>query len=551
MTQSADVIVVGAGHNGLIAGSYLARAGARVLIVEADQRVGGMTSTNPVIPGAPHHLVNEGAMDASLIRATSIARDLELARHGLREVVMDPIYAFLDPDGASLCVWRDPERTADELRRFSPADARAYLELANEIDALMNFTLPYMTTHPTRPAPGGLLRGGLRSLRHPQRLGKLGRYMTASHAEVIEEIFTNRMVRGLLAALPCFAPISQDGTAWVLVYFGLLHRAGVSRYVGGTGAITDALARCFAEAGGEVHCAAPVDEILVRGGRVTGVRLESGEELTAPAVITTANVKTVLTEMVPDGALSEKLTSRARHIPTSSTHASSFKLDLALSGHVELSAHQAERTDGVDLRVPALCYTTFEEHVDAWDACARGELPDPLPVITILPTAADPSQAPDGQDTVWSWTGIAPAHPRKPWSELAEPAGESIHLHASRFLDGLEKLEIGRQVMTPENFEERFRAPDGNVYHVDPTAMRFGPLRPAVGLSGYRTPIDGLYVSGGGTHPSAGICGVPGQLAAREALRAARPIGSPTERQWKQPSQSPFAVSSPTGSTVR
>jgi phytoene dehydrogenase-like protein len=154
-----------------------------------------------VIPGAPHHLVNEGAMDASLIRGTTIVRDLELERHGLREVVMDPIYAFLDEDGASLCVWSNPERTAEELRRFSAPDARAYLELANEIDALINFALPYMTTHPIRPAPGGLLRGGLRSLRHPRRLGRLGRYMTASHAEVIEERFSNRIVRGLLAAL--------------------------------------------------------------------------------------------------------------------------------------------------------------------------------------------------------------------------------------------------------------------------------------------------------------------------------------------------------------
>jgi phytoene dehydrogenase-like protein len=550
MTQSADVIVVGAGHNGLVAGSYLARAGARVLIVEADQRVGGMTSTNPVIPGAPHHLVNEGAMDASLIRSTSIVRDLELERHGLREVVMDPIYAYLDPDGASLCVWRNPERTADELRRFSAADARAYLELANEIDSMMNFALPYMTTHPLRPAPGGLLRGGLRTLRHPRRLGKLGRYMTASHAEVIEDGFSNRMVRGLLAALPCFAPITQDGTAWVLVYFGLIHRAGVSRYVGGTGAITDALARCFAEAGGEVRCSAPVEEIIVRGGRAAGVRLESGEELSARAVITTANVKSVLTEMLPEGALPEKLTERARHIPTSGTHASSFKLDLALSGRVELTAHQTQRSDGVDLRLPALCYTSFEEHVDAWDACARGELPDPLPVITILPTAADPSQAPAGQDTLWSWTGIATAHPRTPWSELAEPAAKSVQSHASRFLTGLDELEIGRQVMTPDSFTDRFRAPDGNVYHVDPTAMRFGPLRPAVGLSGYRTPIEGLYVSGGGTHPSAGICGVPGQLAAREALRGLGSIGSRPEKAWKQASQSPYEVSSPTGSTA-
>jgi phytoene dehydrogenase-like protein len=260
--------------------------------------------------------------------------------------------------------------------------------------------------------------------------------MTGSHAEVIEERFSNRMARGLLAALPCFAPITQDGTGWVLVYFGLIHRAGVSRYVGGTGAITDALARCFAEAGGEVRCSAPVEEILVRGERVAGVRLESGEEIAAQAVITTANVKSVLTELLPEGSLPAQLGERARHIPTSGTHASSFKLDLALSGRVELPRHQEGRSDWVDLRLPALCYTTFEEHVDAWAACARGELPDPLPVITILPTAADPSQAPDGQDTLWSWTGIAPAHPRLPWSELAKPAAEAVHSHASRFLDG-------------------------------------------------------------------------------------------------------------------
>jgi phytoene dehydrogenase-like protein len=104
--------------------------------------------------------------------------------------------------------------------------------------------------------------------------------------------------------------------------------------------------------------------------------------------------------------------------------------------------------------------------------------------------------------------------------------------------------------MTPDSFAERFRTPDGNVYHVDPTAMRFGPLRPAVGLSGYRGPIDGLYLSGGGTHPSAGICGVPGQLAAREALRDLGSIGSPAEKAWKPESQSPYAVSRPTGSTV-
>jgi len=518
-TQHHDVIIVGAGHNGLTAGSYLAKAGHSVLVVEASPTAGGMTSTNALLDGAPEHRINEGAMDASLIRTSSVVKDLNLSRFGLREVVMDPVYAWLDEDGSSLCVWDDPEKTADELRRFSAADARAFLELSNTLDSMMNMAVPYMNTNPVRPKLGRIARGALRSARRPGRLLSAPRLFTASHAEIIEENFEHRSIRALLAALPCFAPITQDGTGWVLVYFGLIHAAGVSRYVGGTGAITDALQRCFTHHGGEVRCSSAVDEILVRGGRAAGVRLESGEELHASAVITTCNVKTALTDLLPDGALPARAARRAEHIPTAGTCASSFKVDMALSGRVELAEHQANRHDGVDLRKPALCYTTFEDHVTAWEACARGEVPENLPVITIIPTAADPTQAPDGQDTIWSWTGIAAAHPKVPWGEVESAAGQREVDRAARYLDGLRELEIARQVMTPPKFEERFRAPDGNVYHVDPTAMRFGPLRPGLGFAGYTAPIEGLFLSGGGMHPSAGICGVPGKLAAAAATK--------------------------------
>jgi phytoene dehydrogenase-like protein len=140
-------------------------------------------------------------------------------------------------------------------------------------------------------------------------------------------------------------------------------------------------------------------------------------------------------------------------------------------------------------------------------------------MITIIPTGADPTQAPEGQDTVWSWTGIAPARPAVPWSEVAAAVAEREIARAARFLGGLGAMEIARQVMTPPDFAARFRVPDGNVYHVDPTAMRFGPLRPAVGFAGFTSPIDGLILSGAGVHPSAGICGVPGKLAAAAALK--------------------------------
>jgi phytoene dehydrogenase-like protein len=517
--MNPDVVIVGAGHNGLTAGSYLARAGHRVLIVEASPTVGGMTSTNALFATAPQHRINEGAMDASLIRTTTIPQELELARFGWSEVPLDPNYAWLDEDGSSLGIWRDPLRTAEELKRFSARDAREFVELANELDAMMALAIPYMNSHPLRPRIGGLARGAARAVRHPSRLAKAGRLFACSHAEVIEERFTHRSIRAMLAALPCFAPITQDGTGWVLVFFGLIHAVGASRYISGTGGITDALEKCFVHHGGEIRCGAPVEEILISGGRARGVRLEGGEEIQARAVITTCNVKSTLTELLPDRALDERLLARARRIPTDGTRGASFKFDLALSGRVELSEHQSNRADGVDLRKPCLCYTSFEEHVAAWEACERGEIPPALPMITIIPTAADPTQAPDGQDTIWSWTGISAAHPRTPWPEVKDAVAQHEIDRAERFLNGAKELEIARQVVSAPDFERRFRSPDGNVYHVDPTALRFGPLRPAIGFSGFNSPIDGLVLSGGGMHPSAGICGIPGKLAATTAAR--------------------------------
>ncbi|MCX2929981.1 NAD(P)/FAD-dependent oxidoreductase [Mycobacterium sp. CVI_P3] len=516
----ADVLIVGAGHNGLTAGCYLARAGLKVLVVESSPAVGGMTSTNTVLAGAPQHRINEGAMDSSLWRTTTIARDLDLARYGLRELDIGTPYAFLDGDGSSLCIHRDPVRTAEEVGRFNRADGRAYLELANALEAAMNIAVPYMNSNPLRPALPEIASGALRSARHPRRFGPLTEFLTTSQAEFIDSRFTDHRIKSLLAAVPCFAPISADGTAWVLIYFGLIHRVGVGRFQGGTGAVTDALARCFADAGGSVRLDAPVESLVIRGGRACGVQLESGEQIYARSVVTTTNAATVLGRWLPDGVLPDRLAQRVPYIPTSSTHASSFKIDIALSGRAELSNHQINRRDDVDLRRPALCLTTFDDHVAAWSACARGAVADPLPGFAILPTGMDTSQAPDGQDTFWFWSGISPAHPARPWPELAGPTAQSVLGDVAKYIDGLEKLEIERRVMTPEDIEARFRAPDGNVYHVDPIATRFGPLRPLRGAAGYRTPVDGLFLSGASTHPSAGICGIPGQQAARAVLRA-------------------------------
>jgi len=522
MGENADVIIVGGGHNGLVAGCYLARSGYDVLLLERSERVGGMMSTAPTIQQAPGHRINEGAMDVSMFRASTIACDLQLERFGFEQRLVDPAYAFLDAEGASLCIWKDRQRTADEIRRFSHRDARTFLELAEQLDVVMDVAIPYMTTHPSRPAPrnvAAMLRG---LARHPRRLPGLSKFLTASQAELIEDGFEHPLVRGPLAAIPCFSQIAQDGNGWALIYFGFIHRYGISRVIGGTGAMTDALERCLLAAGGRIRTSTTVEQITVSDERVTGVALDTGEELKAQRVLAACNPKLTLTELIPSGVLDHTNLNRALHIPTDGQHASSFKVDVALSGRLALSRHQAWRSDETDLRKPVVCWATFEEHVAAWESCARGTLPTPLAGCAIIPTGLDPSQAPAGQDTFWWWTGIAPAHPQESWRTLGQRAAKELLEQASVYYDGLDKLEIGRDINTPETFAERFNVPDGNVYHVDTTSLRFGPMRPAPGLGGYKTPVDGLFLTGGGTHPVAGICGLPGQLAARTMLRTMR-----------------------------
>jgi phytoene dehydrogenase-like protein len=517
-----DVIIVGAGHNGLTAGCYLRQAGLDVLIAEAHHKVGGMTSTTAVLPKAPGHLINEGAMDASLWRTHSISSDLGLARHGLREVEVDPGYAYLDPDGSSLCIHRDPRRTAEEIGHFNRQDSAAFLELANVLDSLITAAVPYLNSNPLRPNLTRVLAGAARAGLHPRRLMGVSRLFTASHAEFIDERFTDRRVKAILAALPPFAPMHQDGTAWALMYLGLIHRVGAGRFIGGTGALTDALAAEYAARGGAVRLNAVVDGLAVQDGRVTGVRLNTGEEVTANAVMTTNSVLVPLTRWLPEDALPPSMAERVQHIPTMATNAASFKVDLALSGRVQLRVHQENRRDGADLRKPVLAYTNFEDQVQAWKDCARGEVPDPLPGMAVIPSAFDPTQAPEGQDTFWFWSGVSPAQPRETWAEVSDRTAERVLAAAGKYIDGLDEFEIDRQVLAVPEFEQRFRAPDGNVYHVDPIATRFGPLRPALGLAGYRTPVPGLFLSGGGTHPSGGICGVPGREAARAVIRSTR-----------------------------
>jgi len=518
---AADVIVVGAGHNGLVAAAYLAKAGLDVLVVEASPTPGGMTSTNPMAPEAPDYIINEASMQASLFRTTTIDKDLGLSqKFGLRQTVIDPAHVQLNYDGTSLALWRDPQRTADELRYFSPADAEALLDLYRVIDAAVAIGLPLMQTSPVRPEIGKVLKSAAATLKHRKELVAIGRWMAASQTEAIEDSFVSDAIKApLLIALP-FMPFDADLSGWSLIYLGVLRKYGVSMFHGGTGALPAALIKSLESNGGRVRCSAPVEKLIVEGGTVVGIRLQGGEELRARrGVLTACSPKTTLTRLLPDGVLPAKLQNKADKIPTRRRGIADYKLNVALRGRITMSKHEKWRGDGLDLRLPCNSYHTYEETLAAVKACVRGDIPEHVPGLGHVLTSFDPSMAPSGCDTFWFWTGLTPSDPREPWPEVKKKITESVIRDAAHYYEGVESLEVARRDLALPDIEERFWAIDGSVYHVDPVITRFGPGKPAGKFSGYRTPVPGLFLTGAGTHPVAGISGMPGQNAARAMLK--------------------------------
>jgi len=521
--SEVDVIVAGAGHNGLVGAAYLARAGLDVLVLEAHGTPGGMTATNPMAPEAPDHIINEASIHASMFRMSPIDQELELtSKFGLRQRLIDPCHVQLNPDGPeSLALWRDPKKTAEEIAYFSPKDAKAYLELAELISVAMDIGLPLAMVNPTKPGVGTVAGVIGRAIKHMGKVGKIAKVFSNSHAGLLEELFEKDIVRApFTTALP-FMNFNADLSAFAMVYVGVLQRFGVTMFEGGTGAFPKALIRCIEASGGQVRCNAPVAEMIVRGGRVTGVRLQNGEEVKArKGVMTAFSPAMVLNRMLPAGTLSKEHEIRAKGIPTASRGIADYKLNIALKGKIVPTKHQNWRNqrDGLDLRLPTTQWATHQGAIDAYNDCARGEIPKIIAGLAQITTAFDPSMAPEGHDTFWFWSGLVPFAPREGWDIAREKITNQLIKETAQYFDGIEDLEIARRPLAPPDIEKRFWAIDGSVYHCDPLLTRFGAGRPAIGFAGYKTPVPGLYLSGSGTHPSAGICGLPGRNAAQTLI---------------------------------
>jgi phytoene dehydrogenase-like protein len=520
--------VVGGGHNGLVAGFSLARAGLQTIVLERRSFVGGACNTEEFAPG---YRASTGAYVLSMLRE-SVWRDMRLVERG---IVVDPagpsLHAF--PDGSSLYLGDDPAADAEAVGRFSAADAGALPAFEENLAELVTAVVPAFdrtapeprarSVHDVREAASWARLGW----RHRKRLTDLAYLFSTSANQYLSEWFSSEHVRASLgwhAINDSVAGPSTPGTAFVLLHDhasedtgGGPRQWGFVR--GGMGRVTEAMAEAAREAGCEIRCDAEVERFTTRGGRVTGVRLAGGEELTAPRVLSNADPKRTFLSLCDRADLPESFVARIEAYRCMGT---SIKINLAVSSLPY--AHGLPGSGVQPYHTGIMELTPFVADMDFQQAQAVQGIPaDPAHVEVCFPTVHDPSLAPEGKHIMTIDVNSQPYALRDAgWDDIKEARADRVIAQMADVFPKLPGLIEHRQVVTPLDMERLMGLTGGHALHGDMAPDQLLFLRPARGYADYRTPIRGLYLCGAGTHPGGGVTGANGRNAAREVVRDAR-----------------------------
>ena len=523
-----EVIVVGGGHNGLVAGAYLAKAGLRTLVLEKRATLGGTVETRPLADGrrAPGLFHTVGRL------RPSVARELGLRGHGLT-LVAPEVRAFApQPDGRGVTLWTDPARTADELRGWSAADGAAWVEFDRHVRALAAFIASLNEATPPATSGGSLADAitGLLLGRAFKKLSKddarqLLRILPMAIADFVAESFETEPVRAAVAmravAFTALGAWSMGTTAALLADSAGNDggAAGQTVYAkGGPGALADALAGAARGFGAEIRTGVEVVGVTTDDGRVTGVVLASGDEIAAPIVASGLDPKRTLLELLPPLELGPNLRWRAGNIRQPGRVA---RVNLGLAALPTFPA-AGERADAARrlrgrILVGAISIDDMER---AFDASKYGRVSDDLLLEATIPTLVDPSLAPDGGHVM---SVIAQYVPYRladgTWDTAAREAlGDRVVARLESVAPGISGLVTAREVLTPVDLEAEYGLTGGHPYHQEPGLDAWFAWRPLVGHARYRMPVAGLYLVGPGAHPGGGVTGAPAQNAVREIL---------------------------------
>jgi phytoene dehydrogenase-like protein len=523
MPQRYDAIVIGGGHNGLVNAAYLAKAGKKVLVLERRHVLGGAAVTEEIVPG---FLFSECSYVVSLLRP-EIIRELDLPRHGLEILPLDGTFTPM-PSGNYLWRMNDHARTQREIRRHSRLDAEAYDEFSKMMTPMCRFVKPILSMIPPDPTtlhPRDLQRlyflgQRFRELSSDERY-TLIQLMTMSAAEFLDQWFETDVLKATMSAsgiIGTFLGIRSPGTAYVLLhhYMGEIDGAfrswGFSR--GGTGGISNAIAAAARELGVEIRTQAPVDKILVKNGRTTGVVLKSGEEISASVVSSSVDPHLTFEKfLAPSELPSDFLESVRRY----KFRGSSGKVNLALDALPDFKSLPGQ---GAHLRGAISISPSIDYMERAYDDAKYGRYSRRPYIDMVIPSLTDPSVAPPGKHVLSCFVQYAPYKlAQGSWDDLREAFGDTVVNTIAEHAPNIKKIIIGRQILTPLDLEREFGLTQGNIFQGELSLEQLFFLRPVPGWAYYRTPIDNLYMCGSATHPGGGIMGAPGRIASQVILK--------------------------------
>jgi phytoene dehydrogenase-like protein len=523
--RSADVVVIGAGHNGLVAAAYLARAGLRTLVVERREVIGGASVTEELWPG---YRVSRGAYVAGLLRPC-VVRELSLAEHGLRLLRRSPSSFTPLPDGRALLLGPDTEASLQSIRQFSARDAdrfpayEAFLDgIARVIEPLLDAPPPSFA-HPSLADLRSLAAAARRAWRVRADLPRAFNLLLGAARPALEAWFESEPLRATLATdavIGAWAPPSAPGTGYVLFHhvMGETHgERGVWAYVeGGMGSLAEAIASAATRAGVEILRGAPVSRIDVQDGRARGVTLEDGREIAARRVVSSVDPHTTLCRMVDAAHVPDAVT---RELEALDFRSGVVKINLALDRLPRFVGTQGA-TPGLEhqgtIHIGALGLDAIE---DAFAAAAAGRLPERPMIELTLPSALDATLAPQGRHVASMFVQYAPyALAAGSWDDERDRFGDLVFSLVDEVAPGFSSSVLHREVLAPPDLERVFALRGGNIFHGAMTPDRLALARPVPGW-GYRTPVDGLYLCGAGTHPGGGVMGACGRNAAQSILR--------------------------------
>ena len=521
--MALDAVIIGGGHNGLVCAFYLARAGLRVKVLERRGVVGGAAVTEEFYPGFRN---STASYTVSLLNPKVIA-DMGLAERGLR-IVERPISNFLpQPDGGYLKLGGGLERTQAEFRKFSARDAEAlpayYETLEAVADVLRDLALK------TPPNAGGGLKALLAAARQgwPMMSAPLERQrdildlFAKSARTFLDAWFESEAVKagfGFDAVVGNYASPDTPGSAYVLLHhvFGEVNgkKGAWGHAIGGMGAITTAMRQACEAAGVQIELEAPVARVLVDGGKAAGIRLESGQELAARAVISNVGPRVLYDLLVEPADLPAGF---ARRVAGFRVGSGTFRMNVALS---ELPRFSCLLEPGEHLQSGIILAPTLDYMDRAYlDAKLSGWSKAPI-VEMLIPSIVDDSLAPAGAHVASLFCQqFSPVLPEgRPWDDAREEAADLVIDTVDQWAPGFKASVVGRLALSPLDLERRFGLAGGDIMHGAMTLDQLWSARPFLGQGDYRGALKGLYLCGAGTHPGGGVTGAPGHNAAREIL---------------------------------